>query len=107
MKRFKSVLLIPPIGLTSAASPRVHPEFLKLKDTTARGKPKTDRKNNRTWSSTHASCSPVDHEYIRIGSTHTHLSSTFALPSTSSPPVRPRTHGRSCAKKYAITIRKR
>ena len=38
---------------------------------------------------------------------HAHLSSTFALPSTSSPPVRPRTHGRSCAKKYAITIRKR
>ena len=37
----------------------------------------------------------------------THVSSTFAEPSTSSEPVTPRTHGSNCAKRYENTIRVR
>ena len=37
--------------------------------------------------------------------TSTRLSSTLALPSTSRPPLFPRTHGRSCANRYDSTMR--
>ena len=39
--------------------------------------------------------------------THKYLSSTFTQQSMSSPPTRPRIHGSVCAKKYAITTRRR
>ena len=51
MKRFKSVLLIPPIGLTSAVSPR---ERAIRKTEKGQGQ-RTDQMSSRTWSSTHAS----------------------------------------------------
>jgi len=56
MNRFRSVLLIPPIGLTSAASPR--PRALgkdSVQNKRSEERAKTDRKSSRTWSGTHAS----------------------------------------------------
>ena len=54
MNRFRSVLLIPPMGLTSAINVRGTPSEQRIK-----GNPETDLKNNHIWSNNHASCAPI------------------------------------------------
>jgi hypothetical protein len=111
MKRFRSVLLIPPIGFTSAT--KSAGATAPVTDYLARS---DGQKYEILTRGTVVFCQvPAETTYQRRRHGYprrqrarkTHLSSTFALPSTSSPPERPRTHGRSCAKKYAITIRRR
>jgi hypothetical protein len=69
MKRFRSALLIPPMGLTSAINVRGTPSEQRTKET-----PETDLKNNRIWSNNHASCVPFTHQKkgttTRRASTH-------------------------------------
>jgi hypothetical protein len=55
MKRFRSALLIPPIGLTSAINVRSTPSKQRTKEN-----PETDRKNNRIWSNNRVSCAPIN-----------------------------------------------
>jgi hypothetical protein len=55
MKRFRSALLIPPMGLTSAINVRGTQSEQRTKEN-----PETDLKNNHIWSNNHASCAPIN-----------------------------------------------
>ena len=105
MNFFKSVLLIPPIGLTSASKSKKEviqilsvPIMICL----------TNVPDEQSYFVKYPRRLAGHVGYMCAGSLrYAYLSSTFALPRTSRAPERPRTHGISCANIYERTMRSR